>query len=197
MDWVARTWDALVVIAEGDPVRTSDACSQLDAVHREFNRAVDVFGVDAEKQRLLREAQISRLGVDAEKQRLVLEAQINRLGADAEKQREVLGAQISRLEAEASTREASVRDLSACLASIKQELAETSNQRTELQAEMTRVREATAAVQARLNATSTECAALRADVTDLVAERAAFLSSVSWRLTAPLRRLAGALLTRS
>ena len=64
-DWVARATAALAAISEGDPARAGLALSQLDAVRRELDQAVDVFGVDAEKQRLALEEKATRLEAEA------------------------------------------------------------------------------------------------------------------------------------
>ena len=62
-------------------------------------------------------------------------------------------------------------------------------ERAELQGENARIREAAEGLKV-------ERAVLQRHISDLLAEREAVLSSMSWRLTAPLRTVAGALLKR-
>lgn len=159
-EWVARATAALAAIGEGDPARTGLAFSQLDAVRRELDQAVEVFGVDAEKQRLALEERAARL-----------EAEARSLGAD-------------------------VRNMSASLSAMNVELAGLSKEHAEFQGEIARIGEQTAALTAERAVLQAERAVLQKDISDLLAEREAFLSSMSWRLTAPLRTLAGALLKR-
>jgi hypothetical protein len=153
-DWVTRATAALAAISESDPARAGLALSQLDAVRREFDDAVDLFGC-----------------ADGEQQGLALEEKV------------------TRLEAEARALEADAQNLSASLSALNGELAGLSKERAELQGENARIREAGEGLTA-------ERAVLQKHITDLVAEREALLSSMSWRLTAPLRVLAGALLKR-
>lgn len=168
-DWVARATAALTAISQGDPAHTDFAFSQLDAVRGEFDQAVDLFGcVDAEKQRLALEERVIRL-----------EAEARALGAD-------------------------VQNLSASLSAMHVELTVLSKERADLQRENARIREAAAdltaeraVLQKHIGDLTAEREVLQKHAGNLLAEREAVLSSLSWRLTAPLRALAGALLKRN
>ena len=115
LDWMQRTWTALVTLNARDARHDEAAKGVLDTVRQEFDAAVETFGVDAEKRLVQAEGKIA-----------TLQSQV--------------ASTLATLEAE------------------RQRVAE------------------------HVRALEHQCASLEA-------ERAALLSSLSWRLTAPLRML--------
>jgi hypothetical protein len=124
-DWTDRTWAALITLAGGDRDAVPAAGRALDDVRAEFDRAVEVFGLDAERQRT---------------------QALDRIAALEEQ-----------------------------LASIQAQFRSLQNHATALETQRTDL--------------TTERTALVAERTALEAERAAVRSSISWRVTAPLRAI--------
>lgn len=118
LDWMQRTWTALMTLNARDLHRDESPKRVLDTVRQEFDAAVETFGVDAEKQHVQAEGTIATLQSQIASTFATLEAE------EAERQR----------------------------------------------------------VAEHVRALEHQCASLEA-------ERAALLSSLSWRLTAPLRML--------
>jgi hypothetical protein len=126
LDWMQRTWTALLTLNANDGVHDEAARRVLDTIRLEFDAAVETFGVDDEKLRVRAAENIATLN-----------STIARLEAER-RHVDALDEQIAALEVE------------------RQQMA------------------------GHVGALERQCA-------NLEAERAALLSSLSWRLTAPLR----------